>query len=207
MESNALFEAMTNDKIQSLLTEYKDNASVVTLLSGIMETRKSIAEANKLKVDFEAKIAKLVKLPTPPAGIHNVYLAWAEVEEKIGEPVEVEVVKSQAVHNPDGSVNTPAVMEKVMRQPTAKVWKWVVELNHSTPCKSTSGDHSTTSTSKRAVTILKRNGLALESIGNFKTCQSACDYLKLDTKQDSAKRVLEKNNYIVESYTGSDFKA
>ena len=153
-----------------------------------MEAMTVLAETEKVKVEFASKVAKLAKLPAPPEGIVNVYLAWADIPDTT-KPEEIEVVKD------DGS----KVMET--RYPTIKGWK--VETNRGFQV-SKSGQSKGTTT-KRAIVVSKRVGNTLELVGNFKSASQACEYLKLPIGADSASRVLQREGYFSEPYTGSDF--
>jgi hypothetical protein len=189
-----LYRAMTSEDLNELKRKYADNPNVVTLIDGILQAREVEEATAKIAKEFEVKIAKLARLPEPPEGIHNVYLRWAKVDEPIqgSEAMEVEVTQ------PDGS----KVME--MRQPTTEVWRWVVELNKAfqvTRQTATNG----VKTSKRAITVNKRNGSTLEPVGNFTSATKACTYLKLPIGADSAMRVLTRNSYIVDQYDGTEF--
>ena len=195
---NVLLQAMSDKDIAEYLNKFKDNESVITLLNGILATRKAEAEAKKAEEEFTAKLLKLAKLPAPPANIHNVGLFWREVEVPQGEPEEVEVIKQ--IDGKDTKV-------KETRQPTTKVWQWVTETNVSNTKlgKSNTGTDTTTKTSKRAITLNKRNGNVLNFVGNFKSGSAACEHLKLNTGGDSANRVLQREGYIIDPYNGTDF--
>jgi len=107
-----LYAELPNDELEALKAKYPDNASITSLIDGILEARGKEEEATKIRDTFSKKVAKLASLPDPPEGVYNVYLRWAEVEDDSVEPVEVKL--------PDEKTE--------MRLP--KVWKWVVEINH-----------------------------------------------------------------------------
>ena len=117
------------------------------------------------------------------------------METASGPEEQVEVTK------PDGT----KVVET--RQPTTKELKWVVEVNKGFQVgKSTSASTGNkTTTSKRAITVSKRQGNTLTPVGNFPSASKACEYLKLDTGGDSATRVLTREGYILDAYTGTDY--
>ena len=188
-----LIKAMSNDDLETMKGKYADNASVVTLINGILGGRAKSAEQDKAKKQFESGVNKLfAKLPHPE-DIMNIYVRWAEVEVPSGEAVEVEVVQ------PDNS----KVME--MRQPTEKTWQWVVETNKGFQVRSGSGGKATTS--KRAIKVFKRNGTQLEDMGNYVSASKACGVLGLTIGGDSATRVLARDGYILEPYEGTDYTA
>lgn len=191
-----LINAMSNEDLIALKAKYPDNQSVTTLIDGILATRKVEAEAKAIEEAFRGKVAKLAKLPAPPTNIHNVYMAWKEVETPEGEPVEVDIPEANGV-----------AAHKETRQPTTKAYQWVVEVNKGFQVgktTTTTSDGKAT-TSKRAITVNKRNGQTLQFVGNFPSASKACDFLKLQTGGDSATRVLTREGYILDAYTGTDY--
>jgi hypothetical protein len=93
---------------------------------------------------------------------------------------------------------------KETRQPTIKTWQWEVETNKGFTQGKASGANANQPT-KRAVTINKRDGQTLKFIGNFQSASKACDYLKINVGGDSATRVLAREGYILDAYTGTDY--
>lgn len=187
MEQNDFINAMSEGDIREQLEKYKDNPSVVTLLNGVLEARiREVAQA-KAKADFEKGISKLFSKLPHPEDVHNVYVRWAEVDEPTGEPEEEVMI--------DGKPE--------MRQPTTKVSKWVVQVNKSVVVSR--GGSGVVTASKRAITVMKRNGLNLQPIGNFVSASKACEYLELPIGGDSATRVLEREGYIREPYEGTEY--
>jgi hypothetical protein len=150
------------------------------------------AKEAKLIATIEAIASKLPHVD----GIANFFLAWKEVAVAIGEPVEVETIKE-------------GVSTKEMRTPTAMIAKWIVTPNHA--CQLSRGGGSGTSheakaiANKRAITVFKREGLALVEVGNFRTGQEACDHLKIATNGDSGNRKLKEEGYILEGWNGKPF--
>ena len=178
-----LIKAMSDEDLEALKAKYATNESIVKLINGILERRQVEADKAKVKLDFEAKVLKLAKLPTPPEDVHNLYLRWAEVDEPRGEPIEV-------------TVN--GVPEQ--RTPTTKVWKWVIEVNKGFQVARA----STTKANKRSISVSKRTGNLLEPVGNFSNATKACGYLKLIVGSDSANRVLQREGYVIDTYIGDD---
>lgn len=189
MEQNDFINAMSEADIREQLEKYKDNPSVVTLLEGVLEARvREVAEA-KAKAKFEKGIANLFKNLPHPEDVHNVYVRWGEVDVPTGEPdEEVEVV------NDDGTKT------KEMRTPSTKQHQWIVQVNHIVTVSR--GSDGKDKVSKRAITIYKREGLALENKGNYASASKACEALGLTIGGDSATRVLAREAYIVEPFTG-----
>ncbi len=206
---NELINVMSNDDLLAMKAKYPGNVSIATLIDGILATRKAEAEAIQVKDNFIAAVDKLLVvkefkagkttvttgLPKPPTDVHNLYLVWREVETPTGPEVSTEVTKQ------DGT----KVVE--MRQPVEKSYKWVAEVNKGFQVGRTtttaSGDNPTTS--KRAITVNKRDGQVLKFVGNFPSASKACEFLKLDTGGDSATRVLTREGYFLDAYTGTDY--
>lgn len=193
-----LINAMSDEDLADMKVKYSDNPSVVTLIDGILETRGKAKAQAKAKAKFEKGIAKLFLDLPHPEDIHNVYVRWAEVEEEIldGIAEEVEVV--------DGEGNKSTEM----RQPTTKVFKWVVETNKGF----TAGRQGTTTptASKRAITVSKRgqdNPNQLELVGHFASASKACELLKLVIGGDSATRVIQREGLFIEPYEGTELTA
>lgn len=205
-----LIKELSNKELKAMKEQHKDNETVVKLIDGILEGRvKEEAEA-KAKENFTKVIGKVfAKLPHPE-DIHNIYVRWCEVDVEVedaeAEEVEVEVVKTPAVLDKDGTITTPAVMATEKRKPmvTIKQYQWVVELNHSVVVKSGASGNSP-ATSKRAIKVMKRNGLQLEDKGNYANASIACKSLGLAIGGDSATRVLARDGYITEPYEGTDY--
>lgn len=191
MEQNAnlLIEAMSTEQLQAMKVQFKDSPNVIALLDTVLTVRTNEANLKKLQDAF-TKAVESIKLPVPPDGISNVYFGYAEVDDT-SKP---EVVKIEG--KPDET-----------RYP--KIRKWILEVNKAMkPVISSSGDtDKSDSSKKRAITVLKRDGMALTTIGNFKSASKACEYLKLDVSGDSATRVLASKGYITEQYIGTSFTA
>lgn len=177
--------ALSTADLEKLKVQYKDNESIVKMVTDELMAR---AEAIKAKAEAEAftnKLMKLAKLPAPPETIHNVYLAWALVETPKEIPAgasEAQIAELKA--NPD------------------KAYQWVVETNKG--FKVTKADGST-ATSKRAITVKKITGDKVTTIGNFQSASKAADFLKIEVGDDSATRVLAREGYILSPYDGTDY--
>lgn len=195
-----LIKAMSNKDLTELKGKYSNNPSVVTLIDGILETRGKEAQQVKARQKFTDGIGKLFATLPHPDDIANVYASWQEVDVESGEAEEVEVVDVLAVTDKDGKITTPAVMKTESRIPTVKVHQWVVEVNKG--FRVASGGGSTPTTSKRAITVFKREGLALNEKGHFASASKACEALGLTIGGDSATRVLAREGYITEAFEG-----
>ena len=187
--SDELFKLFATGDLEELKVKYASNPSAVTLIDGILLARAKEEVQAKAKADFVRAIDKLVAKLPHPEDIMNVYLAWREVEMPVGEPEEVKL--------PNGTVE--------MRTPVQKLSKWVVEVNKGFVVKAGATTTGTTKTSKRAITVYKRNGTNLELKGHYQSASKACEALKLIVGGDSATRVLARDGFITEPYDGTDY--
>ncbi len=187
-----LIQAMSIAELETFKSQYPDNESIQKVVDGYIEVKVRQEVQDKARADFAKAIGKLADKLPHPEDIHNVYLRWSKGEEPVpgSEPVEVEVM--------DGEGNT--TMEA--RQPTQEVWGWEVELNKGFQVNRTS---TTPTANKRAITLNKRNGQVLEFVGNYQSASKACEHLSLPIGGDSATRVLAREGYILDPYTGTDF--
>ena len=135
-----------------------------------------------------AKIAKsLEKVWTDD--LTNIVLTREDVDDiEHGEEVDVNGVKE---------VRYPKVKGLVVR--TNTYW---TESKQASP----KGKADVTTT-KRAITVSKRsvtNPNQLELVGNFRSGNEACTHLKIVVGADSATRVLQREGYFTEPYSGND---
>lgn len=191
-----LIKAMSDEDLVDLKAKYADNASLETLIDGILETRIKEAEQAKAKAKFANGIDKFfAKLPHPD-DIANVYVRWGKVVVTDGEPEEVELVV-------DGVKTTE------MRSPSHEEDAWIVETNKGfAAIKGTTNNQP--ATSKKAITVYKREGVANRLIGNFRSYAEACRHEGLPCAgslkgTDSGERVLTRNGYVYDQYDGVDF--
>lgn len=216
-----LIKAMSNEELEAIKASHKDNASILTLIDGILEARQREIEQARIAKEFEAKVAKLAKLPAPPANVYNLYLSWQQRDFPVGEP---EVIHVNEKGEPDGKPITSKVLEEyvalegdkateyaakhglAMRQGMEKRWTWIVETNKGfTTSKSQAS--TTTTASKRAISVYKFNGSTNDFKGNFPSASKACEHLSIPIGGDSAMRVLAREGYITQPYTGTDYTA
>ena len=187
-----LIKAMSDEDLVALKDKYADNPSVATLIEGILETRNKEAEQVKAKAQFASGLSKLLAKLPHPEDVHNIYIRWAEVDV----PIEGGVAEDVDVVDADGNTTTES------RIPMGKEFQWVVEVNKGfTVNRSASGSPST---SKRAITVYKRNGTQLEDKGQYASASKACEVFGLTIGGDSAMRVLAREGYITEPYEGTN---
>jgi len=182
-----LIQAMSIAELGTFKEQYKDNESIITIIDGYLEVKVKQEAQEKAKADFTKVIAKMVNKLPHPEDIHNIHMRWAEVEveDTTAEAEEVEI---------DGV--------KELRYPKHTEHQWIVELNKGFTVGKASGQPTA---SKRAITVHKRNGTQLEFVGNFPSASKACEHLNTPTGGDSATRVLSRDGYIADPYTGTDF--
>lgn len=200
--NTGLLNGLSDADLEAYVTKHKGNASVEMLVKGELEARsKAREEAKSRLAEFEAQVVieerfqsdlgkVIAKLPHPDS-IHNVYLAWREVEEEIGKAEPVEITQA------DGSKAVE------MRKAKVKSTKWVVELNKGFAVKG-----STDTVRKNAVSIWKSNGgQAPAFVGNFRSCQKACEHLGIVVGKQNARIPLQAAGYMTQPYDGTDYLA
>lgn len=84
-----------------------------------------------------------------------------------------------------------------------KEFSWHVTVNHA--CRGKAGGSKKEGNRSHAITVYKRNGLALEPVGNFRAGSEACKFLNLEYEGNSAIRVLKDKGYHTETYEGDQF--
>ena len=195
-ENLNMYAELPESYLQKLLVDFAANPKIVDMVTKVLQGREAAAKQLQLVADFDTAVATIV-LPNPPAGVHNLYCAWREVSENVGEPVAVTVGDKTE-----------------MRQETRKVWKWVIQTNYainlSAGKTTTSGTATTeTKTRKLAITVSKIVQIdgkpALEAVGNFRNGKEACKHLGLDNGASSANLYLGTHGYAISEYTGTDF--
>lgn len=199
-----LIQAMSIAELLKFKETYKDNESIGKVLDGYIEVKQKQEAQDKAKEAFGKAIEKLADKLPHPEDVHNVYLAWREVDEEdtSQEPIMVDIVVKQAVVDSEGRIAEPAVIEPQPRYPTHKVNKWVVEVNKGFQV----GKITTTSQSeatRRAITVWKRNGTNLEEIGKYPSGAEACKDLSIPCVGDNPIRVLGREGYLVERFDGT----
>ena len=186
---DALIEAMSDKDLLGMKTKHAGNDTVTALIDGIIAERKAKVEQAEAQARFEDGISKLFADLPHPESIANIYVRWAEADVPDGAPEQVTV---------DGKTE--------MRQPTKKLFKWVVETNKG--FKSITGSGVTTAPRKRGITVSKRdatNPAQLVLVGHFPSASKACDHLKLIVAGDSAVRVIQREGMFIEPYDGTEY--
>lgn len=206
--ANDLLDVMSVDELVQFKAAYPNNESLAKIVDGYIEVKRAEEARVEAKAKFETGIAKMVaKLPHPD-DIYNVYLRWAEVEEAVGEPevVEVPLMNTETgrqVVGEEGKLMTTTEM----RQPTTKVWKWVVETNKAFPVvgKATSGG-SGNGSPKRAITVKRLEpDNTVTVLGTFDSGADFCRTHGIDYTNNSPIRALKSAGYL--PFLASDGKA
>lgn len=224
-----LIKASTMEQLEALLVQYKDKQSIVDMVSAGIKAKKQALADIEAEAQFQAGLelmlqpqtlyttnvkatAKAIEvgLPKPPSTIHNVYFAWAEVEQDDTSKPQTEVViqDKPAEAYPDGTIKAEAITHIEKRYPQIKVWQWVVTLNKGfAPLKGNQSKGSTTNMpTKRSITVKRINGTQVETIANYSTGAAACKDLGLNPASGSANLCLRNNGYLVEPYIGTEIK-
>ena len=205
-----IYEAMTIAQIEAQKELYPDNESIIKILDGYIIIKAQEQAQVKAKEDFGKTITKLIAKLPHPEDVHNVYLAWKEVEvedtTQDAEEVSIKLEEPRNITNDEGDAITLPIGTEVkeLRYPKTKVSMWVVELNKGFQVGRSTGSTASTAT-KRAITLKKIEGDSLVPSGNFRTGSEACGHLKILLGGDSATRVLQREGYLVQPYDGMDF--
>lgn len=191
-----LINLLTDEQLAALREANKADANAVALIDAKIEAKaKAIAEAKALD-EFKAKLAEFV-LPPPPEGVHNVYASYA----KVFRPLTAKESKDFKATHPEATDE-----EIAGKRIETDQWAWQTWVINKALAVPKAGSTATEpSTRKLAITLHKREGQALVTVGNFRTSKEACNHLGIETGVDSARRVLEGRHFIVDSYDGTDF--
>ena len=189
-----MFDMLSEDQVEDYI---KNNPSKADAIRSILDANAK-AKALQVAVSDFLDLLNTVELPDPPEGTLNIYNSFITETRHLTDGEKDEVRAS----NPN---ITKELLDARVIPTGRKVWKgW--ELNKSmTTSKATTSGEGKSRQRKLAVTVNKREGNTITPIGNFRTSKEACDHLNLDTKGDSARRVLEANKYIVDDYEGDQF--
>ena len=214
-----LIQAMSIPELEVFKTTYKDNESVCKVIDGYIEVKVATEVQAKAQEAFGKAIGKMVdKLPHPD-NVHNVYLAWQEVEEedttqeadsivvfnKDGTPLGCEV---EALSDDQKKELDKGDLVLECRYPLVKLHKWIVTLNKGFVVNRSGSGNGGVTSSKRGITVSKRgeaNPSQLELVGNFPNASKACEHLKLLLGGDSGTRVLQREGLFLEPYEGTEY--
>lgn len=202
-----LIQAMSIPELEDFKTKYEGNESVTKIIDGYIEVKTRQEAQAKAKADFEKAIGKLIgKLPHPE-DVHNIYMRWAKHEEAIPDSEVEKVILRNGVVLKELPADSKAEIDAGIivveeRQPSQEIWGWEVETNKGFSVGKASASPTA---SKRAITINKRDGQSLVMVGNFPSASKACEHLGITLGGDSATRVLNREGYILDAYTGTDF--
>ena len=191
-----LLDLLTDEQLATMREANKANTAVTALIDARLEAKaKAIAQAKVLD-EFKAKLAEFV-LPEPPEGVYNVYAGYA----KVFRPLTAKEAKDFKATHPEATDE-----EIAGKRIETDEWAWQAWVINKALAVPKAGSTATEpSTRKLAITLHKRDGQSLVTVGNFRTSKEACDHLGLATGKDSARRVLEGHHFIVDSYDGTDF--
>ena len=189
-----ILDMLTQEQVLAYIKANPDKAEAITAM---LATNAEAKKAKQALADF-LELLNTIELPDPPDGVLNIYTAFIKETRKLTDKEKAEVLAS----NP---TITKELLDARVIETGRKVWQaWQVNKSMTTSKPATSGDGKSR-TRKLAITLNKRDANTITAVGNFRTSKEACEHLGLETKGDSARRVLEANKYIVDDYDGDMF--
>lgn len=188
-----LLDVLTPEQVEEYIT---NNPSKAEAINKAIEANAKAKALDQARVDF-IDLLDTIELPDPPEGVLNIYRPYRKATRPLTKAEKDEVKAS----NP----NIEQAMLDARVIDTGE-WTWGEwQFNKSMATTSAKSGESKARTRKLAVTVNKRDGNTLALVGNFRTSKEACEHFGLETKGDSARRVLEANKYIVDDYDGDQF--
>lgn len=190
-----LLDLITDDQLAGMRVANEGNPEVVALIDARVEAKAKAENDAKALDEFKALLQTL-DLPNAPEGVVNIYRAWQKQSRPLTNKEQKEVLAAN-----------PTLTEEIVSTRRIEVDKWAWgdwTFNKAMTTGKTTTSRAT-STRKLAITLKKREGDTLSTVGNFRTSKEACNHLGLETAGDSANRVLIAHKYITDEYEGSDF--
>ena len=190
-----ILNLLSEDQLKALREANADNSEAIQAIDSHLEA-KAKAEAEAKALEDLVNALNSLELPSNvPSSVVNIY-----------RPRIMEAIPLTKAEIAEVKASNPNISDddlKSRRKETGNmIWgTWVLNKAFTTSKTST----STSKTRKLAVAVHTRDGNTLSLLGNFRTSKEACDHLRLDTKGDSARRVLEAHKYVVDDYDGEDF--
>lgn len=191
-----LLDLITTEQLEAMREGNKENPEVVNAINAHLEAK---AQTLAIEQAIEGLMTGLNSLELPsviPPSINNIFRPRINETRKLTKAEVKEVLSS----NP--SMNEDEVSTRLIETGNVVWGAWVLNKALSLPKGSTTAK---TSTRKLAITLNSRQDNMITPIGNFRTSKEACNHLGLDTKGDSARRVLEANHYIIDDYDGNQY--
>lgn len=195
-EKAMLLDLITNDQLEAMRESHKDNPEVVSAIDGYQYAKAQVLATEQALGNLVSTLNSL-ELPSDiPPSVLNIFRPRIKETRKLTKAEAKEVLSS----NP--TLTEEDVSIRLIETGNTIWGAWVLNKALSLPKGATSAKASTR---RLAITLNSRDGTSITPVGNFRTSKEACNFLKLDTAGDSAKRVLEAHKYIVDSYEGNDF--
>jgi len=192
-----LLDLITEEQLVAMREVNKENPEVVNAINAHLEA-KAKADSDKLVLDNFTTSLSALELPLDtPDTIINIYRPRIKETRSLTKGEIKEVLSSNPTLTEE-DVNTR------IKETGNTIWgAWVLNKALSIPKGGTS---PSTSTRKLAITLYKHNAdKADDLVGNFRTSKEACVHLGLETKGDSANRVLIAHKYTTDDYDGNDY--
>ena len=195
-EKAMLLDLITPETLEAMRESHKDNPEVVNAINAHLEAK---AQAIAIEQAIEGLMLNLNSLSLPsdiPPSVINIFRPRIKETRKLTKAEAKEVLSS----NP--TLTEEDVSTRLIETGNTIWGAWVLNKALSLPKGATIAKASTR---KLAITLNSRADNTITPIGNFRTSKEACVHLGLDTKGDSARRVLEANKYIIDDYDGNDY--
>lgn len=188
-----LLDVLTEEQVQEYIA---NNPSKAEAIKEALEANAKAKALESEKQDF-IDLLDTIELPNPPEGVLNIYRPYRKATRHLTSDERKEV-----------KATNPNVTDEDLDRRVVDTgeWEWGEwQFNKSMTVSSAKSGEGKSRTRKLAVTVNKREGNTLSLVGNFRTSKEACEHFGLETKGDSARRVLEANKYIVDDYDGDQF--
>ena len=197
--SSVLLDIIPIEVLEAQLEKHKDNPKVVEAITSHLQAIAAVKERQET-LDIITTILNDLILPdieAIPADVHNFYIPIInQTVPLLKKEVEEVLAANPALVREDVEARTKETGSRVYGN-------WTLN-KVMTQAKAATG-MTATRQRKLAVTVNTRDGATITPLGNFRTSKEACVFLNLDTKGDSARRVLDAHHYIVDDYDGSDY--
>lgn len=190
-----LLDLITDDQLAGMREANAGNPEVVALIDARVEAKVK-AENDAKALDEFKSLLQTIDLPDAPEGVVNVYIAWQRQHRHLGSGEREDLKKT-----------IPGITEEELdaRLVETDQWAWSDWTFNKAMTTAKTTTSKATTTRKLAITLKKREGDTLSTVGNFRTSKEACKHLGLETAGDSANRVLLAHHYLTDQYEGSDF--
>ena len=197
-ESQAiLLDLFTDEELAAKREANKDKPDIIAKIDAHVEG-KAIAQAKAQAMNDFTGALQALELPQAPEGVYNVYRAWHKDTRHLYKK------EREAILSANPTLTEAELDTRLIELDTYSWGDWTFNKAMTQGKVGTSGTKA--SARKLAVVVSKHHtDTADELIGNFRTSKEACVHLGLDTKGDSANRVLIAHKYSTDIYEGNDY--